>query len=86
LTPTEPFVYAPAMKITAYPSKVETQMCDFYNSLSETDRRRYAALEASKLGDAGTIRTQNFWAKGPPRNKWSILVEAIPGGCPDVRN
>jgi len=24
--------------------------------------------------------------KGPPRNKWSILVEAIPGGCPDVRN
>jgi hypothetical protein len=41
------------MKITAYPSKVETQRRDFYNSLSETDRRRYAAVEASKLGSGG---------------------------------
>jgi len=28
-------------------------MRDFYNSLLKTDRRRYAAIEASKLGSGG---------------------------------
>ena len=28
-------------------------MQDFFNSLSEKDRRRYAAIEAQKLGHAG---------------------------------
>jgi hypothetical protein len=53
LTPTERFGYALAMKITPYSPKVEAQMRDFYNSLSEKDRRRYAAIEASKLGYGG---------------------------------
>ncbi len=33
-----------------YPTKVEQQMQRFYQSLSEKDRRRYAAVEALKLG------------------------------------
>lgn len=33
-----------------YLSKVEQQMQQFYRSLSEKDRRRYAAIEAVKLG------------------------------------
>ena len=36
-----------------YNSELEAQMCDFYWSLSEKDRRRYAAIEAAKLGHGG---------------------------------
>jgi len=41
------------MIIAAYPTEIESQMLDFYNSLSEKDRRRYAAIEAIKLGYGG---------------------------------
>ena len=41
------------MRIKAYSAEIETQMLNFYNSLSEKDRRRYAAIEASKLGYGG---------------------------------
>jgi hypothetical protein len=37
----------------AYSPEVETQMQRFYSSLSEKDRRRYAAVEALKLGWGG---------------------------------
>lgn len=37
----------------AYDSAIELQMCSFYESLSEKDRRRYAAIEAQKLGRGG---------------------------------
>ena len=44
-----------------YPSKVEQQMQQFYHSLSEKDRRRYAAIEAVKLGWGGiTYMSQLF--------------------------
>ena len=33
-----------------YEKRVEVQMVNFYRSLSEKDRRRYAAVEAGKLG------------------------------------
>lgn len=36
-----------------YPIEVEQQMQRFYHSLSERDRRRYAAVEALKLGWGG---------------------------------
>lgn len=36
-----------------YPSTIEAQMRAFYQSLSEKDRRRYAAIEAQKLGRGG---------------------------------
>lgn len=36
-----------------YPSEIEAQMRAFYDSLSEKDRRRYAAVEALKLGHGG---------------------------------
>ena len=36
-----------------YPSAVEGHMKLFYESLSEKDRRRYAAVEAEKLGHGG---------------------------------
>lgn len=36
-----------------YSSAVERQMVKLYDSLSEKDRRRYAAVEAVKLGHGG---------------------------------
>ncbi|MFT5085253.1 MAG: hypothetical protein ACI9Y1_003311 [Lentisphaeria bacterium] len=32
----------------------EEEVTDFYDSLSEKDRRRYAAVEAKKIGYGGT--------------------------------
>ena len=37
-----------------YPEEVEELMIKYYKSLSEKDRRHYAALEAIKLGRGGT--------------------------------
>ena len=37
-----------------YPVEVEKAMQVMYRSLRENDRRRYAAVEASKLGHGGT--------------------------------
>lgn len=36
-----------------YSAEIERQMKTFYHSLSEKDRRRYAAVEATKLGHGG---------------------------------
>ncbi len=36
-----------------YDQSIERQMVNFYGSLSEKDRRRYAAVEAAKLGHGG---------------------------------
>jgi hypothetical protein len=41
------------MKTLIYSEQIEAQMCNFYNSLSEKDRRRYAAVESIKLGRGG---------------------------------
>jgi hypothetical protein len=37
-----------------YSDQIEQDMKTFYDSLSEKDRRRYAAIEAAKLGHGGT--------------------------------
>lgn len=39
--------------MSAYPPDVERTMRAFYHSLRENDRRRYAAVEAAKLGHGG---------------------------------
>jgi hypothetical protein len=36
-----------------YPAEIEQKMKELYHSLSEKDRRRYAAVEAAKLGYGG---------------------------------
>lgn len=36
-----------------YPAKIEQRMKTLYHSLREKDRRRYAAVEAAKLGHGG---------------------------------
>ncbi len=39
--------------MTTYAPKIEKRMKSFFDSLSEKDRRRYAAIEATKLGYGG---------------------------------
>ena len=39
--------------ISPYGTAIEEQMQRYYQSLSEKDRRRYAAIEAVKLGHGG---------------------------------
>lgn len=41
------------MAIEVYEPEVERQMKTLYQSLNERDRRRYAAIEARKLGRGG---------------------------------
>ena len=38
-----------------YPSEIEEAMKKFYQTLSEKDKRRYAAVEALKLGHGGMV-------------------------------
>jgi len=41
------------MRIKAYSKEIEAQMLKVHKSLSEKDRRHYAAIEATKLGYGG---------------------------------
>ena len=41
------------MLVRPYSEETEQRMRDFYRSLNERDRRRYAGLEAKKLGHGG---------------------------------
>jgi hypothetical protein len=41
--------------VKPYPSEIEQAMKKFYQTLSEKDRRRYAAVEALKLGHGGIV-------------------------------
>ena len=43
------------MNLTPYSPDNEKAMRNFYRSLSEKDRRRYAAIEAQKLGHGGKV-------------------------------
>lgn len=77
------------MKLTPYSPDIEKEMLNFYHSLSEKDRRRYAAIEAKKLGRGGqsyirqvlgcndrTIkRGMNELSKPLPENEKRIRIE-----------
>lgn len=49
----------------AYEKEVEIQMVNFYRSLSEKDRRRYAAIEAGKLGHGGVAYISRLFGCDP---------------------
>lgn len=44
-----------------YPTQIEAQMQRYYQSLSEKDRRRYAAIEAVKLGYGGQAYSRRLF-------------------------
>jgi hypothetical protein len=43
------------MPTTTYSPQVELSMRSFFDSLTERDRRHYAAVEAMKLGHGGVV-------------------------------
>ena len=51
--------------MATYPRQVEHHMKSFYDSLSEKDRRRYAAVEAEKLGHGGAQYIAELFACDP---------------------
>jgi hypothetical protein len=51
--------------VIRYLSALEGRMKAFYDSLSEKDRRRYAAVEAEKLGHGGVEYVANLFACDP---------------------
>ena len=51
--------------MAVYSPEVEAQMICLYRSLSEKDRRRYAAVEAAKLGHGGTVYVARLFGCDP---------------------
>lgn len=48
-----------------YSSEIEVRMVAFFNTLGERDRRRYAALEAMKLGHGGIAYISQLFGCDP---------------------
>lgn len=48
-----------------YSNQIERQMVKLYDSLSEKDRRRYAAVEAAKLGHGGVTYVADLFDCDP---------------------
>lgn len=63
--------------MTPYPSDVEQTMKAFFRSLRENDRRRYAAVEADKLGHGGVEYIAHLFA---------IATNTIRQGHRDLEN
>jgi len=65
--------------MTKYTEPVEVHMRNFYDSLSEKDRRRYAAIEAEKLGYGGASYISALFGCDPKTIQRGIAdVEQLP--------
>lgn len=51
--------------MTTYSSDIQRHMVNLYRSLSEKDRRRYAAVEAEKLGHGGVAYVADLFGCDP---------------------
>ncbi len=61
-----------------YPAEMERQMQWFYRSLSEKDRRRYAAVEAEKLGFGGVEYVSRLLGCDPKRSGRGVRTCSSP--------
>jgi hypothetical protein len=62
-----------------YEQQVEVRMVNFYRSLSEKDRRRYAAVEAGKLGHGGVAYVAKLFGCDPDTIRRGLAdVEHLP--------
>jgi len=69
-----------------YARQVEKHMKDLYRSLSEKDRRRYAAVEAEKLGYGGIAYVSDLFGCDPDTiRKGKADVDALPADAADER-
>ena len=65
-------------KLEAYEKEIEAQMKNLYQSLSEKDQRRYAAIEAKKLGYGGLSYICRLFACDPSSVKRGLRELEIP--------
>jgi len=69
-----------------YRSAVERDMRRLYQSLSEKDRRRYAAVEAEKLGHGGVQYIANLFGCDPDTIRHGAAdIEQLPHDEADGR-
>lgn len=65
--------------MVGYDESTEVKMVHLYESLSEKDRRRYAAIEAEKLGHGGTEYIANLFGCDPKTiRRGNQEVDALP--------
>ncbi|QDU90811.1 hypothetical protein Pla175_42240 [Pirellulimonas nuda] len=65
-----------------YHADVERRMVNFFGTLSEKDRRRYAAVEAERLGRAASPTFRSCWGATTGR---SGLTRRKPSASPATR-
>ena len=69
-----------------YDKPVEVRMVNFYRSLSEKDRRRYAAVEAEKLGHGGVAYVARLFGCDPDTVRQGLAdVEHLPQDAAEGR-
>jgi hypothetical protein len=69
-----------------YAERVEVQMVNFYRSLSEKDRRRYAAVEAGKLDHGGVAYIAELFGCDPDTiRRGTTDVEHLPQDAAEGR-
>lgn len=69
-----------------YEKRLEVQMVNFYQSLSEKDRRRYAAVEAGKLGHGGVVYIARLFGCDPDTVRRGMSdVEQLPEDAAENR-
>ena len=69
-----------------YAKPVEVQMVNFYRSLSEKDRRRYAAVEAGKLGHGGVAYIARLFGCDPDTIRHGMVdIEQLPQDAAEDR-
>jgi len=67
-----------------YPAPIEQTMKTMYHSLREKDRRRYAAVEASKLGHGGIQYISELLGCDPKTIRQGMRdLEALPDVPPE---
>lgn len=74
------------MRLREYPADVERQMVALYESLSEKDRRRYAAIEALKLGHGGIQYVAELFHCDPDTiHRGSQDIDSLPADAAEGR-
>ena len=69
-----------------YEKPLEVQMVNFYRSLSEKDRRRYAAVEAGKLGHGGVAYIARLFGCDPDTIRHGMEdIEQLPQDAAEGR-
>lgn len=72
--------------MAGYAEQVEVWMVNFYRSLSEKDRRRYAAVEAGKLGQGGVAYIAGLFGCDPDTIRRGLDdVEQLPEDAAEGR-